>query len=342
MSIICSALLLGSVLSSPPVLVFQPDDAPVSLGRVFQKNEKLAYDIKSSLHSEHRTRGLVTWIPEDLDLNYAFTTVVQQMKPDGIAVIHYERPVMHEIEGETFDAPPKDNVVKSDLNMLLTVSPINEILEIKDLAQKSSKPEKTGDSNLSMHRGGRQADMGDILSQFVMEMYRLSLFVGSFESSLDFAPKTPFDPVKVGATWKETVGYQPQKLRGKGNKQAVQRLDYTFTYKGIVDSEGKKVYRVEGTLDLKTDLGDFVNQLVGMKPDDTGIKKVPLTMKSTIEFDLDMKTRNTLLAQATTESGFALYVTAYPDDAVQEDKIKAHTTMRLIGDRILPAAKGKG
>lgn len=325
------------------VLGSNPQEAPVSLGRVFTKNLKLAYDVQSSLHSEHRLRGLDTWIPEDLDLNYGFTTIVEEMKPDGIAVIHYQRPIMHEIEGETFTSQPQDHVINSNLNLRLTVSPINEILEMKDLSDKASKPAKKDTSELLAFAGSRrQGSMSGILSQFVSEMYRLSLFAGSFEASLDFAPKTPFESVKVGETWKHTVGYQPQKLKGKGNKQAVQRLDYTFTYKGIVESEGKKVYRVEGSLDLKTDLGDFVNQLVGMKPDDTGLKKVPLTMKSRILFDLDMKTRHTILAQATTESGFGVFITAYPDDAVQEDKIKAHTTMRLVGQKILtpPAKKG--
>jgi hypothetical protein len=335
--------ILSTVFAISALLSPQAKDAPVSLGRVFVKNEKLAYDIKSSLHSEHRLRGLDTWIPEDLDLNYAFTTVVEQMKADGIAVMHYQRPVMHEIEGETFNSPPKDNVIDSKLDFRLSVSPINEILEMKDLAEKPAKsPKKSDDNVFRTSATKRQESMAGILSQFVSEMYRLSLFAGSFETSLDFAPRTPFDPVKVGETWKETVGYQPQKLKGKGNKQAVQRLDYTFTYKGIVDSEGKKVYRVEGTLDLKTDLGDFVNQLVGMKPEDTGLKKVPLTMKSTIEFDLDMKTRNTILAEATTDCGFGLYVTAYPDEAVQEDKVKAHTTMRLVGQKILTPAAKKG
>ncbi len=321
----------------------QAKDPSVSLGRVFVKNEKLAYEIRSSLHSEHRVRGLQTWIPEDLDLNYDFTTVVEDLKADGIAVVHYQRPVMHEIEGETVDAPPKDNVIQSNIDFRLTVSPLNEILEMKDLTDKGGKPTKKGGFTSLAPVGveRRQAQLGGLLSQFVSEMYRLSLFAGSFESALDFAPKTPLDEVKVGDSWKRTVGYQPQKLKGKGDKQAVQRLDYTFTYKGIVESDGKKVYRVEGTLDLKTDLGDFVNQLVGMKPEDTGLKKVPLTMKSTIEFDLDLKTKHTILAEAKTESGFGVFVTDFPDEAVQEDKIKAHTTMRLAGQRILPPTKKK-
>jgi len=322
------------------LFVPQAQTAPVSLGRVFAKNEKLAYEIRSSLHSEHRLRGLDTWIPEDLDLNYDFTTTVEDLKADGIAVLHYARPVMHEIEGETFNSPPKDNLIKSDINFRLTVSPVNEILEMKDLNEKAGKPPKKDDSSLAMIPvAKRQNSLAGVLSQFVSEMYRLSLFAGSFDSALDFAPKTPFEDVKIGDSWKRTVGYQPQKLQGKGNKQAVQRLDYTFTYKGIVDSDGKKVHRIEGTLDLKTDLGDFVNQLVGMKPEDTGLKKVPLNMKSTIEFDLDLKTKTTLKAEAITTSGFSLFVTQFPDDAVQEDKIKAHTTMRLVGQKILPPAK---
>lgn len=285
-------------------------------------------------------RGLETWIPEDFDMNYDFTTFVEDMKADGIAVLHYQRPVVHQIIGETFNSPPKESDEKLNLNVRLTVSPINEILEAKDLNEKPSKAPKKPDGDFLRNFGQpRQGSLAGVLTQFISEVFRLSLFAGSFDSALDFAPKTPFTPVKVGETWKRTVGYSPQKLQGKGNKQAVQRLDYTYTYKGTVENNGKQFYRVEAALDLKTDLADFVNQLVEMKPDDTGLKKVPLTMKSKILFDLDMKTHHTVLAQATTESGFAIFVTQYPDDAVQEEKIKAHTTMRLVGDRVIPPTK---
>jgi len=334
LTVLTSLLALSTILSPQA-----PTDA-VSLGRVFTKYEKLAYQVRSSLSAQSRMRGLQTWIPEDFDMNYDFTTFVDDMKADGIAVIHYQRPVIHQVVGETFDSPPKESDEKVDMNYRLTVSPINEILEAKDLNEKPSKSPTKGDS-VYVHTvlAKKQTSLTGILAQFIGEVFRLSLFTGSFDSALDFAPKTPFDTVKVGDSWKRTVGYSPQKLQGKGNKQAVQRLDYTFTYKGVLDSEGKKVYRVEGSLDMKTDLADFINQLVGMKAEDTGLKKVPLTMKSTIEFDLDMKTRHTILAQAKTESGFALYVTDYPDDAVEEQKIKAHTTVRLMGDRVIPPAK---
>ncbi len=171
---------------------------------------------------QHRLRGLETWIPEDLDLNYDFTTHVEDLKPDGIAVLRYQRPIMHEIEGETADSPPKDNVVKLNMDFRLTMSPINEVLEMKDLNEKATKPPAKDSSSLVMLRGARrQVSMQEIVGQFVQEMYRLSLFAGSFDSSLDLAPKTPFDAVKVGDSWKRTVGYQPQKLQGKGNKQVM-------------------------------------------------------------------------------------------------------------------------
>ncbi len=65
----------------------QAKDAPVSLGRVFAKNEKLAYEVRSGLTAQQRMRGLQTWIPEDADLNYDFTTHVDDLKADGIAVM---------------------------------------------------------------------------------------------------------------------------------------------------------------------------------------------------------------------------------------------------------------
>ncbi len=331
--------VLTSLLAISSIFGVQAGDAPVSLGRVFVKNEKLAYEVRSSLNAQRRMRGLITWIPEDLDLNYDFTTFVEDMKADGIAVLNYKRPLIHKIVGETFNSPPKESDEKVNMNFRLTVSPINEILEAKDLNEKPSKKPAGGLNLMLSSKGPPQGSLENILGQFVGEMFRLSLFAGSFDSALDFAPKTPFDTVKVGDSWKRTVGYQPQKLQGKGNKQAVQRLDYTFTYKGIVQSEGKKVYRVEGSLDLKTDLAEFINQMVGMKPEDTGLKKVPLSMKSTILFDLDLKTRHTVLAQAKTESGYALFITDYPDDAVEEQNIKARTTLRLVGDRVIPPVK---
>ena len=336
--------LLGSLLVLSSLISGQAGPAPVSLGRVFTKYEKLAYEIRSTLNSQRRGRGLETWIPEDFDLNYDFTMFVEDVKADGIAVVHYQRPVMTAIEGETADSPPKESKEKVNMDARLTVSPINEILEMKDLSAKGTKTGKQPLKSVAIQPSSSVgAQGGDAIGQFIQEIKVLSLFVGSIDSSLDLAPKTPFDPVKVGDSWKRTVGYQPQKLQGRGNKQAVQRLDYTFTYKGIVESEGKKVYRVQGVLDLKTDLADFVNQMVEMKSEDTGLKKIPLTLKSTIDFDLDLKTKHTILVQAQTESGFGIFITAYPDEALIEETAKGRTTMKLVGDKVIPpVVKKKG
>jgi len=283
---------------------------------------------------------LETWLPEDFDLNYDFTLFVEDLKADGIAVVHYQRPYITAIEGETADSPPKENKEKVNMDARLTISPINEVLEMKDLA---AKPSKSGKDWMGNANASRSKQAGDVLGQFIQEVKVLSLFAGSIDSSLDLAPKTPFEQVKVGDSWKRTVGYQPQKLQGRGNKQAVQRLDYTFTYKGIVDSEGKKVHRVQGVLDLKTDLAEFLNQATETKSEDSVFKKIPLTLKSTIDFDLDLKTKHTVLVQAKSESGFGIFVAAYPDEALLEETAKGRTTMKLVGDKIIPpVVKKKG
>lgn len=313
--------------------------APVTLGRVFIPNEKLTYAVRSNLHSETRPRGLQTWIPEDLDINYDFTTHIEALKADGIAVMHYQRPIVTEIQGETFDRPPVVKKQKVNYDFRLTVSPFNEVLEMKDLTPPK-KPVKKTKSAYWKTPAGRQG-LQAMIGQFVGEVYRLSLFVGSFESALDFAPRTPFDAVNVGDTWKRTVGYQPQKLKGKDGKMATQRLDFTYTYKGLVNGAKGKVHRVEGKLNFTTDLAEFINQTFEVTSSDTGLKSVPLSLDSTITFDLDPKTHHALGADAQSDGQFKVILTDNENDPIQEEKIKGRTSLRLVSRAIVPQPKKK-
>lgn len=308
--------------------------APVKLQRSFTKGQKLNYEVKSTMNIESRQFGLDTWIPEDLDIQYKYSLEVVQNKPDGIVDLKYLRPTMTEIEGETADSPPKSRVEKVNMDLLLTLSPMNEILKIQDLAKKP-EAKKPGGGGLralaspSLVPG--EAQLGGMLGQFVSEIYRLSLFLGPLDSSMDFAPRLPFDDVAPGDTWKRTVGYTPQKLNGtKDGKVAVQRLDYTYTYKGIVDSNGKKVHRVTAALDVKTDLAEFIHQTYDVKSNETGLKEIPLEFKGEILFDLDLKTMQTLRAVGTSQGGFKLSINQVKDRPVIEQKLKGRTVLRLL------------
>jgi hypothetical protein len=321
-----------------------PQDAkPVTLNRVFTKGEKVQYAVNSNLHTEVRPYGLQTFMPQDMDLNYKFSIEVKDMKADGIAVLHYLRPNLIQVEGETFDTPAKTTVDKLDMNYDLTVSPINKILGEKNLnppKKKTPKPSGGDDGgggakSLGAGRGPAvrrlQNPLGAILGQFINELYRLALNIGPIDSSLDFSPKLPLDDVKVGDTWKETVGYEPQILKGKeGNKQAVQRLDYTFTFLGVANVNGKNYYHINAGLDMKADLGSFINQLVEAKPDQTGLKSIPLNLKQSIDFYLDMATKRTVMAHATADGGFKVNITEIPDEPVHEEKIHGTTDMHII------------
>jgi hypothetical protein len=309
------------------------DKAAVTLGRIFRLNEKFAYELRSSLHTERRAGALNTWIPSDLDYNYDFTEVVQALKADGIGVIHYRRPTLTEVHGETFDSPSVSTTVKVGLDYQLTLSPFNEVLDIKNL-----RPQPTDEANLLLlldpSSGKRRTQVTPILKEALGELYQLSLFVGPLESSLDLAPKRSLDPVNVGDTWKRTVGYQPQRLKGKGRKQAVQRLDYTFTYKGVLNGETGKVFRVQADLSYHTDLMEFLEQIVGAEGEDVGKIKIPVSLSSTILFDLDMKTKETVLATATSEGSFKIE-NREEETTLIEEKLKGHTTLRLVGRKIL-------
>src|SRR5579862_8873867 len=99
-----------AIIGLPLVLPVAGDDKAVTLARTFAKGEKLQYSVASSLHVEARNYGLQTFIPDDLDMNYKFTTEVKEMKTDGVALIHYLRPNMVQVAGATFDTPAKTTV----------------------------------------------------------------------------------------------------------------------------------------------------------------------------------------------------------------------------------------
>lgn len=333
--------MIVSILALSSALLGVQDTKPVDLHRIYTKGEKSVYQVDSNLMVEDKPYGLATFLPEEMDINYQFTTTVKDLKSDGIAVLDYRRPQMIQVDGENADRPAKTSVEKVNWIMDLTVSPINEVLEIKDNTPK--KPEKKkGGSSVAYVYGARGAfQLQALVGQFVSELYRLALNVGSLDSAMDFSPKLPYDDVKEGATWKKTVGYSPQKLKGKDGKNAVQRLDYTYTYKGIVTVNGKKFYRVNAALNLKTDLADYFNQLFNAKPEDTHLKSIPMELTQSIDYNLDLKTRQTMSASSSAEGGFKVWVTDIPSEAVQEQKLHGTTALKLVSTGPAITAKKK-
>lgn len=322
-------MLLTAILT---LLALQQGGKAVTLNRVFAANEKYVYDVKSHITLESRAKQLETFLPEDFDMNYTFTAVVQEMKTDGIAVIHYQRPTVTEIQGETYQHQPEATVNKLNLDYLLTVSPINEILqksEVKPSPVKAASKSLRLNGSTSLVPLTVQDDQSlDEVAQFVHELYRLALFNGPLESSLDFAPKLPFNDVKPGDTWKRTVGYSPQQLQDKSGHSAVQRLDYTYTYRGPIKENGKTYERVTADLNLNTDIAPFANQYMA-KGDQNKLAKMPMTLKAAIEFNLDPKTFDTISAQATSQGGFQVYVGSDPNTVYFEARLKGTTSLNL-------------
>jgi hypothetical protein len=160
-------------------------------------------------------------------------------------------------------------------------------------------------------------------------LYRLALFNGPVESSLDFAPKFPFWDVAPGDTWKRTAGYQPQALKSKKGQQAVQRLDYTYTYRGEVTENGKTFQRVTADLNLNTDLAPWATQYLTSNSNRPQLSKMPMQLKASIEFDLDPNTFDTVSARAYSQGGFQVYLSNDPTEIYFESRLKGTTTLSL-------------
>jgi hypothetical protein len=309
--------------------------APQTLSRVFTKGESKEYEVTAALVAETRSIGLDTFIPQDITIRYKFNTLVENLKADGIADVRYKRPAIVQVDGETMESPTVTKTERLNQNLLLTVSPINEILSVKDETPKPpGKPGSKTDSSQLLLLAKRAAASnwqdGGIVGRFIGELYRLSLFVGALDTSLDFNPKLPFDAVEKGATWKRTVSHQPQSLQSKG-KQAVQRLDLTYSYEGIVPVNNVNVQRVQAKLTLKTDLATFINQLLKEEGiNESGLNAIPMELEQVIDFDLDPKTFHTIRATAVSKGGFKIVISRFPNDPIREEQFKGKTVLRLL------------
>jgi len=301
------------------IALSSPQAQPVELLRKFTLGEKSAYSVNAEMTVESRGGSLNTFIPEDITIKYGFTTEVTKLEADGFAKMRFIRPTITEIEGETYESAPKSKVEKLNQDVLLTISPINEVTDVKDLAKKPVP--KKGSGRWMTAQGGP-------IGAFIGDIYRLVLFIGPFDSSLDIAPKLPLDEVKIGDTWKKTVGYQPQNLKGT-QKKAIQRIDYTYTYEGPKTVNGKQIVRISAAMDLDTDIGAFINQLMESDASKTGLKGIPLVVKGRIQFDLDPKTLKTLQAVGKTEGGFKVNLTDDEDPAI-EQRFTGQTVLKLV------------
>lgn len=302
-------------------LASRPD--AVELYRQFTPGQKLSYEVRAHLMTEQKQIGLAVFLPDEVNIDYDFSLLVKKAGSDGFAEVEYRRPEIRITHGQTEDDLPRLEKVKVDWVLSMMLSPVNEITDVKDLSPKKAKG--TG-GLLATARAGRAQE--GIVGQMVQELHSLALFVGNLDSSLDLSPKLPLEEAKPGDTWKRTVGYQPAQVKGT-DQHAMQRLDYTFTYAGKAQGAGGQVHRVVGVVSLDTDASKFLNQAMGMTASESGLKRLMLKIDAKIEYDLDLKTFDTLEARGSSQGGFTVEVAGAPEPVVEE-RFKGTTTMRLV------------
>ncbi len=320
--------MIPLVLATSGLNRVQTEGEAISLSRKFLANQVLDYSVEGSLTVEQRSGELQTFIPEDITQRYGFTLTIQKPKVDGIVQALYERPNITQVTESAGEAPQTIKIpLKYKLQM--DVSPVNDVLDIVDLTPKDPKKKGSQQRTLRVLQDNLTDNVAaGLLGQFVGEMYRLALFTGNLDSSMDFAPKLPLEKVKVGDTWKRTVGFTPQKNKADAN-QAVQRLDYTFTYKGkMKNSAGKDILRISADFSTKADLAAYAAQLLGEKNASGEIKKLPLELSAAIDFDLDPISHHTLRATAKSQGKFEIYVGS-ASNAILQTNLRGRTTLKL-------------
>ncbi len=285
----------------------------VDLSRRFTAGSRETYAVTSHLLVEEKAPMLATFMPMELDMNYGFTVDTLALGPRGTAEVRYRRPSIVVIEGQTSESAPKKQVKAQDNDFRLFLSPTNEVLLAKSFAFGPILAS-------SFARAQRQPGGITLLTD---QLRTLALFVGEFDTSLDFSPKLPYYPVKVGDSWHQTLSYQPRELTSKAGTWAIQRLDATYKYAGQAVRDGKPVRRIVAEVSLDEDVTPFVVQLgVG------SVTAMRLRFSATITFDLDPATHATIFAEALSKGGSSLEVAASPGSPIFEDRFTGRTQMK--------------
>ena len=317
-----------TALAVATVLVGQD---PVELYRQWQPSETLVYEVRTSLSIETRHFNTSIYIPEDLEHLYKFTLVVGDVTSEGFAEVDYTRPTIDVTEGETVESPPVTTVEELNEHFKLTMSPVNAITGLKDLTPKKDDDDGNGRITTLLNLGGRLSrNLQDPIDGFINDLYRLALFIGSTDTAIDFGPRLPLFEIEPGEEWQVTASYQPKSLKGEKGKMAPQRLDYTYTYQGVQESDGKKVHRVTADLELDTDIAPYINDLMGMTAAESGLRGLQLKLKAHIDFDLDYETKHTIGAMARSQGEMTIEITEIPTVPLLERKLRGRTRMRIL------------
>ncbi|MGE4215514.1 MAG: hypothetical protein AB7F50_00490 [Fimbriimonadaceae bacterium] len=316
-------MMLATFLAATALTTSAPH---IELMRAFNAGETFNYEYKSHILSEQKWPGMAFFLPSEFSLDYKFSLAIQKLTHEGFAEAVYTRPVMRFTEGETAESPPKITTEQVDWKYQLTLSPVNEVTDVKDLNPKKGGG-KVSNGLFATAPVGSGASQ-DFVSELIQELHGLAMFAGGLESSLDLSPKLPFEEVEQGDTWKRTVGFQPRKLKGS-DQHAMQRLDYTYTYDGKVMGDKTLVDRVVATLELETDAAPFILQSMGVKPEDSQLKNVTLKLQTRIVYDLDAKSLATLKADASSSGMFSIVVKGESEPVIEE-KFTGTASLRLI------------
>ncbi len=315
------------------LLAIAQSGGPIELFRQWKPNTTMTYEVVSSLQTEDRDYMTSIFIPEDLDIKYQFSMQIGAVTPEGFASVTYKRPKVEVTEGETVESPPVTKIEEVNEHLILSMSPVNAITDIRDLTPQKETKKKDGLSHLRPVLEMLEKQVRNPVAEFVGDFQRLALFIASPETSMDFGPALSVFEVEPGSTWEVTATYQPQKLKGKKGKMAPQRLDYKYKYIGLVESGDKQVHRVEGVLVLDTDIAPWLNDLMGTTPGQSRLRGFQLKLNTKVEFDLDKDTKNTIAARAVAAGEMAISVTDITDVPLFEERIKGRTRMRLVSTK---------
>jgi hypothetical protein len=316
--------MITTIIGMMTLTNVSPPLQAVDLNRLYKQGERLEYDFSSRIQMDIRQVPLETFMPFSQRFNYTYTLETERLKPDGIADVRFKRNIINVRMGETYDSPPKDEVIKANNNYLFTMSGKNSIISIKDDSPKDDKKLDHKPVNLFLvnaYPAFLQFDVGG----WMWQIRSMAGFVNFF----DLGPVLPLREVEVGGTWKDTVGYAPTTIQTGADKgkNVVARLDKVYTYKGMTEHEGKRVVWVQGTVNQNTDAAPLIAEMLGVDIKRAPFSEIKIQFDATIDFYLEPSNLTMFRVRAGSE-GYISVTIPQITGPVYEEKFKSTALLK--------------
>lgn len=307
----------GPAINKSSVQPPDPDRAYV-LKRAFEKGKVDHHTVKLVIDVERQVPTVETLLPHRETLTRTTRIEPLAVSPLGIADCRVTQDLHYHIS-ESLGSSAR-TISRKGKPQTLVFSPLNILIAVESDKKKRTSITPLRGITPSFGRAGRS-----IALQASVEQSMTQLVV--FSRLLDFGPQFPEEPVKVGETWEQEIGFVPGKVTADSaaseDKASYVRVVCKYKLDSVTKKNGRDVAFVTATFD--SDM-DALPMMKGRTGED--LKAFNAKVNGRLTYQIDLKS-GMMLGIEGKSSGKMTRTVLIPDRAAEGGKYEMNLNMNM-------------